>query len=163
MQQEEIEIQLWEYIDGNCTVEEQARISGLIAIDSRWKACYNELMSFDNRLKAEMAPEKAAAAFTEKVIDSIEVSAKRYEARKRMLNMSIRAIGVFFIVLVLSSLIYALRDAEILATSSPGYSLPEMQLPDVQLPTYAPFIAGLLAVIMLLAAADKLLRNRSAI
>lgn len=161
MQQEEIEIQLWEYIDGNCTAEEQARISGLIANDTMWKACYNELMSFDNSLKAKMVPERSAAAFTEKVMGSIEVSAKRYEARKRMLNLCIRAIGAFFIVLVVSSLIYALKDAQILATPSPEYRLPEMQIPDVQLPTYAPFIAGLLAVIILLAAGDKILRGKT--
>jgi anti-sigma factor RsiW len=161
MQQEEIEIQLWEYIDGNCTAGEQARISGLIATDSHWKACYEDLLSFQHSVQADAVPELTTANFTENVMSVLDASASRLAARKRMLTLSIRIIAAFFIVSIGLLLSYALVDAGGVSFSPSEYQLPDIQLPQVHLPTYAPFIAGLLAVIMLLAAGDNILRGKT--
>ncbi len=162
MQQEEIEIQLWEFIDGNCTAEEQAHISGLIATDAKWKACYEDLLSFHRSVQANVQPRQTAPGFTENVMTALDASASRYAARKRMLTLSIRVIAAFFILSIVLLLSYALIDAGGLSFSPSEYRLPEIHMPEVRLPSYSPFIAGLVAVIILLAAVDKLLRNRSA-
>ncbi len=161
MQQEEIEIQLWEYIDGNCTAEEQARISGLIVTDAAWKACYEDLLSFNRSVQEDAMPEATTPGFTENVMNVLDTAAQRYAARKRTLNLCIRAVAAFFIVSITLLLSYALIAAGGISFSPSEYPLPEIQIPEVQLPTYTPFIAGLLAVIMLLAAADKLLRKKT--
>lgn len=161
MQQEAIEIQLWEYLDGTCTAEERARISGLIATDARWKGCYDELVSFDQGLRRDMVPEKTTSGFTDNVIAALDASTSRFAARKRMLTLSIRAIAAFFIVSIVLLLSYALVDAGGLSFSPSEYQVPEIRVPELQLPSYAPFIAGLLAVIMLLAAGDNVLRGKN--
>lgn len=161
MQQEEIEIQLWEYIDGTCTPEERSRISTLIATDVLWKACYDELLSFHYSVQVDVQPQPTSPAFTEKVMSVLDVSASRLAARKRMLTLSIRVIAAFFIISIALLLSYALIDAGGVTFSPSEYRLPDIQLPQVQLPSYTPFIAGLLAVIMLLAAFDKMLRKKT--
>ncbi len=161
MQQEEIEIQLWEYIDGNCTAEERARISVLVATNETWKACYADLLSFHNNVQEHVMPEQSATNLTENVMGVLDASANRFATRKRMLTISIRAVAAFFIVSIVLLLSYALIEAGGITFSPSEYKLPDMQLPRVQLPSYAPFIAGLLAVIMLLAAFDKMLRGKT--
>ncbi len=161
MQQEEIELQLWEYIDGTCSADEQARISALIATDAVWKACYEDLLSFQHSLQADATPERTSANFTENVMSVLDASASRLAARKRMLTLSIRIIVAFFIMSIGLLLSYALIDAGGVSFASSEYQLPKIELPEVQLPSYAPFIAGLSVVIMLLAAIDKMLRNRT--
>lgn len=161
MQQEEIEIQLWEYIDGTCTAEQQGRISSLIADDATWKTCYDDLMSFHHNMRKNTVPEQTSSHFTKNVMGVLDVSASQLAARKRMLTLSIRVIAAFFIISIALLLSYALIDAGGVTFSPSEYRLPDIQLPEVQLPSYAPFIAGLLAVIMLLAAFDKVLRNKT--
>ena len=161
MQQEEIEIQLWEYIDGTCTAEEQGRISSLIADDATWKTCYDDLMSFHHNMRKDTMPEQPSSHFTKNVMGVLDASASRLAARKRMLTLSIRVIAAFFIVSIVLLLSYAFIEAGGISFSPSEYQLPDIQLPQVQLPAYAPFIAGLLAVIMLLAAFDKMLRRKT--
>lgn len=161
MQQEEIEIQLWEYIDGTCTAEQRGRISALIAEDATWKACYEDLMSFHDDMQTGTKPEQTTANFTGNVMGVLDASASRLAARKRMLTLSIRIIVAFFIMSIGLLLSYALIDAGGVSFASSEYQLPDIQLPQVQLPSYTPFIAGLLAVIMLLAAFDKMLRGKT--
>lgn len=161
MQQEEMEIQLWEYIDGTCTAEQQNRISALIADDATWKACYDDLISFQHSVHADALPELTTANFTENVMSVLDTSASRLAARKRMLTLSIRIIVAFFIMSIGLLLSYALIYAGDVSFASSEYQLPDIQLPQVQLPSYTPFIAGLLAVIMLLAAFDKMLRGKT--
>ena len=45
MQQEEIEIQLWDYIDGTCSEADEQRISLLITTDKTWHDTYIELLT----------------------------------------------------------------------------------------------------------------------
>jgi hypothetical protein len=161
MQQEEMEIQLWEYIDGTCTTEQRSRISALIATDAVWKACYEDLLSFQHSVQADAVPERISANFTENVMSVLDASANRLAARKRMLTLSIRVIAAFFIVSIVLLLSYALIDAGGVSFTPSEYRLPDIQMPQVQLPSYTPFIAGLLAVIMLLAAFDKMLRKKT--
>lgn len=161
MQQEEMEIQLWEYIDGTCTAEQRSRISALIANDVVWKACYEDLLLFQHSVQADALPELTTANFTENVMNVLDASAKRLAARKCMLTLFIRIIAAFFIVSIILLLSYAFIEAGGISFSPSEYQLPKIKVPEVQLPGYTPFIAGLLAVIMLLAAFDKMLRKKT--
>jgi len=161
MQQEEVEIQLWEYIDGTCTAEQRGRINALITNDATWKACYEDLLSFHHNVQGDIHLHPTSPAFTEKVMGVLDVSASRLAARKRMLTLSIRVIAAFFIISIALLLSYALIDAGGVSFAPSEYRLPDIQLPQVQLPSYTPFIAGLLAVIILLAAFDKMLRKKT--
>lgn len=161
MQQEEMEIQLWEYIDGTCTAEQRDRISALIADDATWKACYDDLMSFHHNMRTDTMPEQTTANFTGNVMGALDASASRFAARKRKLTFSFSVIAAFFIVSIILLLSYAFIKAGGISFSPSEYQLPKIKVPDVQLPGYTPFIAGLLAVIMLLAAFDKMLRRKT--
>lgn len=163
MQYEEMEMKLWEYIDGVVTADERKHIADLIETDELWKATYNELLSFHRDIKAA-EPLQTSVDFTGTVMKQIIPSNYQYSARKNVFSYAIRAICTFFIGIVILSIIYLARnvswnsgqDSSDTANTS---KFPDLTWPTWQLPGNAGIIAAFMTVLLALLVIDKLFRR----
>ena len=106
---ENIEVKLWEYIDGSSTAEEQSAIEKLIAEHAEWKAKYHELLEVHQSLNL-VELEEPSLRFTKNVMEEI---AKYHiaPATKTYINSKIIwGIGIFFITTIIGFLVYGLSQ-----------------------------------------------------
>jgi hypothetical protein len=81
LRDEDIDIQLWRYIDGQCTPDEQVHIQQLLATNTFWADAYNELLSFNTTVTNNIETEHPSMRFTQNIMDAIraeEPVRKRY-------------------------------------------------------------------------------------
>ena len=106
-QQQNIEEQLWSYIDGFSSEEERSAIEKLLQSNLEWKNKYHELLDAHQLMKsAEL--EQPSMRFTKNVMEQI---AKYHiaPATKTYINKKIIwGIGAFFITMIIGFLIYGL-------------------------------------------------------
>lgn len=158
--QEDIDIQLWAYIDGDCSPEDSARIAHLIATDAEWKQQYEELIQFNNTLATDLQTHEAPATLADNVMR--EVSPRKRSAYSKVLNWGIRGVAAFFIVAVVATLVPLLADIEWSSANnsiSPDWNL-HFTLPQLPTGDYAIVLAFAVAI-LLLVAADMLFRQRA--
>jgi len=102
---ENIVVRLWDYIDGNSSAEEINIIEKLLSDDEEWKEAYKEILSMQQMLTSSEL-EQPSLRFTKNVMDKISdynlTPAANYINKK-----IIWAIGISFIILIGSFLIYA--------------------------------------------------------
>ena len=109
--QENIEQQLWSYIDGFSSREEKAVVEQLIATSIEWKNKYNELLDVHNLMNASEI-EQPSMRFTKNVMEEI---AKLHiaPATKNYINKKIIwGIAAFFITLIVGFLIYGFAQVD---------------------------------------------------
>ena len=70
MDHAEIEMRLWEYIDGFSTAEEKSVIEKLVAENAEWKAKYHELLEVHQSLNL-VELEQPSMRFTKNVMEEI--------------------------------------------------------------------------------------------
>jgi len=118
MENEEIEMQLWEYIDGTCTIAERARISALIATDPIWQAKHAQLVQLHADMNTGMELEQPSMRFSKNVMEAIgEVKVAR--AAKGYINPYIvKGIAACFIIGIAGALIYAFSHANWTSTGT---------------------------------------------
>ncbi len=110
-QHDEIEMQLWEYMDGTCSVADMQRISVLVERDAMWKEKYQELSALHAGLSKNLELEQPSMRFTQNVMDAV---AKEHvaPATKIYINKNIiRGIAAFFILMLTTVFGYALATA----------------------------------------------------
>ena len=111
-QQQNIEQQLWSYIDGFSSNEERTAIEKLIAANLEWKNKYQELLEV-NQLMSSSELEQPSMRFTKNVMEQIA----QYHiapATKNYINKKIIwGLAGFFITLITVFVIYALAQVEI--------------------------------------------------
>lgn len=107
----EMEQQLWEYIDGIATPAERAVTEQLIATDDTWKATYEKLLVLHQSL-ADIELDEPSFRFTKNVMEAI-AGAQIAPATRNYLNRRIVwGIAFFFILSILSILVYAVSTME---------------------------------------------------
>lgn len=92
-----IELQLWEYIDGVCTDAEKQRIAALISNDSIWAKTHRELLAFQQELVAHNEVQEPHMRFTQNVMDAIEGMQPAPVMRSYINRSLMRGLAVFFI------------------------------------------------------------------
>jgi hypothetical protein len=110
-----IEEQLWNYIDGNCTPEEQLKIEAKLAINAEYYAVYEGLLSVNEELN-KLDFEEPSMSFTRNVMDRVNLELKPVALKTKIDNRIIYSIGAFFALSILSLFIYAI------ATSSASFN-----------------------------------------
>jgi hypothetical protein len=124
----EIEEQLWNYIDGFCTAEERKTIETLIANDARYGNKYAELKAFEANMPA-LDLEEPSMGFTYKVMEKIRAEHARVPLKTRINAGIIGAIGAFFICTILVLLGFVLFGINWSAPSQ--LHLPAFKIPPV--------------------------------
>lgn len=112
----EIEVKLWEYIDGFSNAEEQSAIEKLIAENAEWKAKYHELLDVHQSLNL-VELEHPSLRFTKNVMEEIARLHIAPAARQYINKKIIWGIAAFFITVIVSFLIYGFSQID---WSTPG-------------------------------------------
>lgn len=119
MQAEDIEIQLWEYIDGTCNQAEKERVAALIAQDPAWKNMYEELLAFHQSVHTGIEAGQVSAEFTGKVMDKILSPVGSNATKTSVFTWGIRAVVAFFIISISAVLVAYVATADF-STADPS-------------------------------------------
>ena len=96
MKEEEIEFQIWQYIDGTCTGTEHDRIAALIVTHAAWKRKHKELAALNESLSETFEAEVPSMRFSKNVMDRIATTPLARPSKKYINLGVIRSITVLF-------------------------------------------------------------------
>jgi hypothetical protein len=109
--QNDIEVRLWEYIDGLSSNEEKTVIEKLVSENAEWKAKYHELLAVHQSLNL-VELEEPSLRFTKNVMEEIA----KYQiapATKTYINSKvIWGIGLFFLTMIVGFLVYGIGQID---------------------------------------------------
>jgi len=157
-QMEELEMQLWEYIDGTCSGADSQRIAVLIASDEEWRHKYNELYAIHSAIATSAELEHPPMRFTKNVMESVAAT-HIAPATKKYINKSIiRGIAAFFIITIASLLGYALANTN-WSGGAGTFTIPKFNLGNLFNSSFFN-IAIAINIVLALVLADKILRKK---
>ncbi|MEO6850334.1 MAG: hypothetical protein ABI203_01035 [Mucilaginibacter sp.] len=157
-----IEERLWNYIDGNCSADEQKALDVLIAQDDAYRLKYNELLTLQEQF-SKMEMDEPSMAFTYNVMESIRTEYAQKPLKARIDQRIIKGILVFFILTISASLIFVLSTVHLGAASLDVHISSSLKIPDVSGYLKGPVLKGFLFfdVVLGLFLFDAYLRKRS--
>lgn len=149
--EEHIEQQLWDYIDGICSAADKTRIALLIAQDQTWGAKHKELLQLHTGIIHNIELEQPPVRFTKNVMEAIAV-AYPAAAPKQYINRTLmRGIAAFFIVAIVLMVGLMLASTD---WSAPAKEMAytKIHLPQMQFSTLfnGMFFNGIIAVNVIL-------------
>jgi len=117
-----IEEQLWNYIDGTCTANEQQAISKLIAGDEAVRLKYNELLALNSEF-ATIELDEPSMAFTYNVIESIRAEQAQVPLKAAINKRIIMGIAIFFVLTLTGFLVYAFTKVDFASMGTVGIAI----------------------------------------
>jgi hypothetical protein len=117
-----MEEQLWEYIDGLSTTSERSFIEALIASNQEWRIKYEELLQLNTSIQQNLELDEPSMRFTRNVMEEIAKHQIAPAAKSYINKKIIYGIGGFLLSLIAGFLIYAI--AQIDWTSTGQSSIP---------------------------------------
>ena len=108
---QEIEIRLWEYIDGLTSSSEKTVIEKLIAENAEWKQKYQELLDIHQSLNL-VELEQPSLRFSKNVMEEIARLHINPAAKEYINSKIIWSIAVFFLTVIISFLVYGLSQVQ---------------------------------------------------
>jgi len=156
-----IEEQLWNYIDGTSSPEEQKAISLLIEQDEVYREKYKELLALNAGISA-MELDEPSMAFKYNVMEAIRNEHAQAPLKARIDQRIIKGIGLFFVLTISAILIYALANIQWSAGLSGGTTL-HFAMPHIAQYLTSPLMQGFLFfdVILALYTFDTYLRKKN--
>ncbi len=125
-----LEEKLWNYIDGNCTPEEQNAISSLIEKDAVVGAKYRELLSLHSAF-AQMDLEEPPMAFTYNVMEAIRTENAQVPLKAAVNKRIIRGIAIFFTITIATLLVLVFASVKWPAQGLPVSLTAHFKMPDI--------------------------------
>lgn len=107
-----IESQIWEYIDGLSTPEERKFIEQLLATNAEWRAKYQELLEFNSSLADNIELEEPSMRFSRNVMEAIATHQIAPAAKTYINKKIIYGIAGFLLSLIAGFLIYAFAQID---------------------------------------------------
>lgn len=160
MKQEDIEIQIWAYIDGSCSELEKADVAKHIATDEQWANCYAEALSMHQSLTNSLEAEAAPVQLVNNVMQ--HVAPQTTSSKTLVFKWGIRAVAAFFLILIPVLLIYTIAQTDFsftdrvnLIPESNGFTLSEKAMSILKM------LAGFVLLVALLISSDHILRSKS--
>ncbi|HTL08142.1 MAG TPA: hypothetical protein VL307_07805 [Chitinophagaceae bacterium] len=102
----QMEDQLWEYIDGAGNAEERKFVEQLIASQEAWRNKYHELLDVHQLMQDALELEQPSLRFSQNVMEEI-TRLQITPATKTYINKKIiYGIGIFFIVMIAGMVLY---------------------------------------------------------
>ena len=111
LEEDEIEVKLWEYIDGLAKADERSAIEKLVQENAEWKAKYQELLEVHESLNL-VELEQPSLRFTKNVMEEIARLQIAPAAKQYINSKIIWGIGGFFITVIVSFLVYGLAQID---------------------------------------------------
>jgi anti-sigma factor RsiW len=106
-----IEERLWDYIDGLCSAEEKDAVQALLQTDPLWQEKYQELLEV-HTLAAAIESDAPSMRFTKNVMDKLAGQTIARPARSYVDKRIIRGIGLFFLLIISSLLVYLFANVQ---------------------------------------------------
>lgn len=106
-----IEEQLWNYIDGNCTVEEKIELEAKIAVNLQYNKVYKELLAVNNELN-KLDFEEPSMSFTRNVMDQVNLEIKPVALKTKVDYRIIYSIMGFFIFAMIAIFGYVIAGSD---------------------------------------------------
>lgn len=159
--QEDIEIRLWNYIDGTCTQEECKRITHLIKTNELWKETYQSLVVYNNTLTKNLNTEKLNSDITSNVMTKIAVTAKPNRAIN-FYDWITKGIASFFIISIGTKLVFLLSQQDWSWKTNNNLTFLKLKLPQINYSTSLLYSILFVVFFLLLLITEKLI-NRKAI
>ena len=108
---EEIELKLWNYIDGALSSSEKSTIDKLIEENAMWKQKYAELLELQQLIHSTEL-EQPSMRFTRNVMEEISKYQIAPATKKYINNKIIWGIGIFFITIIVGFVIYGFSQVD---------------------------------------------------
>jgi hypothetical protein len=112
----EIELRLWEYIDGFSNEEERSAIEKLVAENTEWRSKYQELLEVHQSIHL-LELEQPSLRFTKNVMEEIAKYHIAPAAKKYINNKIVWGIGLFFVIMIIGFLVYGIGQIDWSAAS----------------------------------------------
>jgi hypothetical protein len=106
---EDMEMKVWDYIDGSIPSDEHTKIERLIAENAAWKAKYHELLEVHQLINATEL-EHPSLRFTKNVMEEIAKYHIAPATKSYINNKVIWGIGIFFITVIVGFLVYGISQ-----------------------------------------------------
>lgn len=135
-----IEEKLWDYIDGNCSAEEQQAIKALIESDEIYSNKYQQLLAINADFE-ELELEEPPMAFTFRVMEAVRAEEALVPLKASINKNIIRGITGIFVLIISSILIYALFSVN-WSEGHAAQSVIDLKLPSVKVPEVKPSLSG---------------------
>jgi anti-sigma factor RsiW len=155
-----IEETLWNYIDGNCSPEEQKAIHARIASDEAYRLKYNELLKLNTEFSA-MEFEEPSMAFTYNVMEAIRTEQAQQPLKASINKRIIMGITIFFVLTIAILLGFVLSNIHL---SAMNVAVPaSIKMPEMKTYFTKPVIEGFLFfdVVLALYLFDNFLRRKN--
>jgi len=123
MQKQQIEEQLWNYIDGSASQQEILFVEHMIATDLVWKNQYTQLQELNQLLVKDMELEEPSMRFSKNVMEQISGLQPARPTVQYINKKIIRSIAAIFILTIASFIIYGFAKIQ-WTTSTNSFSLP---------------------------------------
>ena len=137
-----IEEQLWNYIDGNCPPDEQARLSQLILNNEEYKQQYEELLLLNAEFKT-LELDEPPMAFTYNVMEQIRMQEATVPLKAAINKRVIWGIAGFFALTILTLLIFALSQVRWTGGTASNFQLPaQVSAPAIKSYVSGPWMIG---------------------
>jgi hypothetical protein len=107
----DIEVQLWEYIDGLVEEPRRSAIGKLIAENSEWRTKYDELLE-THLLLAQTELEQPSLRFTRNVLEAIAREQIAPATRQYINKRVIWGIAGFFLTVIVALVIYGISQID---------------------------------------------------
>ncbi|HEX4957796.1 MAG TPA: hypothetical protein VFV46_06430 [Lacibacter sp.] len=140
MKAQQIEEQLWSYIDGSVSAAEKVFVEKMLAANDEWKAKYREQLELHRLLSEDTELEQPSLRFTKNVMDGIAELQPKAATSSYINKTIIRSIAAFFIITIAGLLIYALLQADwstnpgsadVFSIDTPEFTLPQFKMPKI--------------------------------
>lgn len=118
----EMELRLWEFIDGTSNEKEHSLVEQLIREQSAWREKYHELLDIHQGIGLSELDEPSLR-FTKNVMEEIAKFQIAPATRQYLNNKIIWSIGIFFITMILGFIIYGIAQIDWTAASDSKSSL----------------------------------------
>ncbi len=135
MKEQQMEEQLWSYIDGSATAAEKIVVEKMLATNDEWKARYQEQLELHQLLMNETELEQPSLRFSKNVMDAITGLEPKAATSTYINKNIIRSIAAFFIVTIGGLLVYYFSQVE-WSTSPGGSSIIPFSTESIKLPQF---------------------------
>ncbi|MBO9634313.1 MAG: hypothetical protein J7578_14455 [Chitinophagaceae bacterium] len=158
---ENMELRLWDYIDGLSSTEERSFIEKLIEENIEWRRKYHELLDAHQLLQQNIELDEPSMRFSANVMDAIAHEKIAPAASSYIKKPVIRGIAIFFLVSFVAMLVYVGVSLDWSALNKPNssFKLPELNLGKYMSSTLFNSMA-IVTVVLALALIDTAIRKK---
>jgi len=152
-----IELLVWDYIDGSLSEEDTVVIATLIKHDNNWNAVYSKLMCMHNELSELTMLSEPHIRFTKNVMEQIATEQVSFAKKVYVNPKIIKGIAAIILFTICTSVVYILTNTNwsFSSGSSTFTDLVSIKLPEINFERLSEgtFINGMIAINVILAMA----------